>query len=86
MFFDLAVYAILIFGFPFGVLVGYMWRDRISQARRARYLRERGRARRVIDSGAAEGHSIAHVDSPNMQPELVRAPDQEDLSRTGHHQ
>jgi hypothetical protein len=31
------------FGFPFGVLVGYMWRDRISRARRARarYLAER---------------------------------------------
>jgi NhaP-type Na+/H+ or K+/H+ antiporter len=36
--FDLAI-AILI-GFPFGVLVGYLWRDRISRARRARYRAE----------------------------------------------
>ena len=46
MFFDQVVYAVLIFGFPLGVLVGYMWRDRISRARRARYLAERGRAAR----------------------------------------
>jgi hypothetical protein len=39
--FDLVVYAVLIFGFPFGVLVGYIWPDRISRARRARYLAER---------------------------------------------
>jgi hypothetical protein len=42
--FDLMVYAVLIFGFPLGILVGYRWRDRISQERRARYLAERGRA------------------------------------------
>src|SRR5271155_3741031 len=36
--FNMALYAFLIFGFPFGVLVGYMWRDHISRARRARYL------------------------------------------------
>ena len=46
MFIDLAVYAVLIFGFPLGVLVGYMWRDRISRARRARYLAERNRTAR----------------------------------------
>jgi hypothetical protein len=28
-------------GFPFGVAVGYAWRDRISRARRAQYLAER---------------------------------------------
>jgi hypothetical protein len=27
--------------FPVGVLVGYLWRDRISRARRDRYLAER---------------------------------------------
>jgi hypothetical protein len=43
---DRVVDAILIFGFPFGVLVGYMWRDRISRVRRARYLAERNRAAR----------------------------------------
>jgi hypothetical protein len=39
--FDRVVVAVLIFGFPLGVLVGYMWRDRISRARRARYLAPR---------------------------------------------
>jgi hypothetical protein len=39
--FDRVVDAVLIFGFPLGVLVGYMWRDCISRARRARYLAER---------------------------------------------
>jgi hypothetical protein len=43
--FDKLVDALLIFGFPFGVLVGYMWRDRISRARRERFLAERSRAR-----------------------------------------
>ena len=33
--FDLAIAALI--GFLFGVLVGYLWRDRISRARRARY-------------------------------------------------
>jgi hypothetical protein len=36
--FDLAV-AIFI-GFPFGVLVGYLWLDHISRARRARHQAE----------------------------------------------
>jgi hypothetical protein len=43
MWFDRIVYAVSIFGFPLGVLVGYMWRDRISRARRARYLAEQDR-------------------------------------------
>jgi hypothetical protein len=43
--FDLMLYAVLIFGFPVGILVGYRWRDGISQKRRARYLGERSRAR-----------------------------------------
>jgi hypothetical protein len=43
--FDLMVYAVLFFGFPLGVLVGYEWRDRISRERRARYLAERGSAK-----------------------------------------
>ena len=43
--FDLMVYAVLILGFPFGILVGYRWRDRISHQRRARYLVERGKAK-----------------------------------------
>jgi hypothetical protein len=42
--FDLVLYAALIFGFPVGILVGYRWRNRISQKRRARYLMERGKA------------------------------------------
>jgi len=43
--FDRLIDAVLIFGFPLGALVGYMWRDRISRARRERYLAERSRAR-----------------------------------------
>jgi NhaP-type Na+/H+ or K+/H+ antiporter len=39
--FDLAIAALI--GFPFGVLVGYLWRDRISRARHARFLAERER-------------------------------------------
>jgi hypothetical protein len=43
--FDLMVYAVLLFGFPLGVLVGYLWRARISRERRARYLAERDGAK-----------------------------------------
>ena len=43
--FDLMVYAILLFGFPLGVLVGYRWRDRISRERRARHQADQDRAR-----------------------------------------
>jgi hypothetical protein len=42
--FDSMIYAVLIFGFPLGILVGYIWRDRISRRRRARYQAERLRA------------------------------------------
>jgi hypothetical protein len=34
---DVAVYAVLILGFPFGFIVGYRWRDSISRARHDRY-------------------------------------------------
>jgi hypothetical protein len=37
--FDLAIAALI--GFPFGVLVGYLWRDRISRVRRGRHRAER---------------------------------------------
>ena len=43
MIFDRVVDAVLIFGFPLGVVVGYWWRDRISRRRRARYQIERDR-------------------------------------------
>ena len=46
MLFDRVVDAVLIFGFPLGVLVGYTWRDRISRVRRAQYLAERNRSAR----------------------------------------
>jgi len=39
--FDRLVDAFFTFGFPLGVFVGYMWRVRISRARRARYLAEK---------------------------------------------
>ena len=42
--FDRLVDAVLIFGFPLGVLVGYMWRDRISRKRRERDRAEKNRA------------------------------------------
>ena len=51
--FDRLVDAVLIFGFPLGVLVGYMWRDRISRARRARYLAEQERQHTILDRVAA---------------------------------
>lgn len=37
---EAALGAVLI-GFPLGVLVGYLWRDSISRARRARSLAEK---------------------------------------------
>jgi hypothetical protein len=42
----------LFVGFPFGVAVGYGWRDRISRGRRIRYLVARER-RRAEPDGAA---------------------------------
>ena len=47
----MAAGAVLI-GFPVGVVVGYVWRDRISRARRIRYWNELER-RRVKPDGAA---------------------------------
>jgi hypothetical protein len=41
---DVAIYAVLVLGFPVGVLVGYMWRDRVSRKRRERAKAERNRA------------------------------------------
>jgi hypothetical protein len=46
MFLDRLIDAVFIFGFPLGVLVGYLWRDRISRARRARYLAELNKSAR----------------------------------------
>jgi hypothetical protein len=40
---DMAIYAVFILGFPVGVLVGYMWRDRISRKRRERDRTEKNR-------------------------------------------
>ena len=44
---DRLIDAIFVFGFPLGVLVGFVWRDRISRARRARYLYELNKAARA---------------------------------------
>ena len=57
--FDLMVYAVLIFGFPLGVLVGYRWRDRISLARRERYLAERNRGARDTQRAVSANLAIA---------------------------
>jgi hypothetical protein len=73
MFVDLAVYAVLIFGFPFGVLVGYLWRARISRARRARYLAERNRA-----AGEARQLQVGRGRTVTSPGEIVGQ--QEDLS------
>ena len=41
----LAIAALI--GFLFGVLVGYLWRDRISRARRAKYRVEEEKRRAI---------------------------------------
>jgi hypothetical protein len=41
---DLMMDAVLIFGFPLGVLVGYQWRSRISEKRWAQHLANRDRS------------------------------------------
>jgi hypothetical protein len=45
----------VLLGFPFGVWVGYMWRDRISRARRSaqRTKREQQRMLRELNKMAA---------------------------------
>ena len=63
--FDQLVYAVLIFGFPLGVLVGYMWRDRISRARRDRYLHERSR----------HGPPVMQKSAPPLAPRCAIASD-----------
>lgn len=35
--------------FPFGVLIGYLWRDRISRARQARYWADHKRREQLRD-------------------------------------
>ena len=45
--FDLAI-AVLV-GFPFGVLFGYLWRDRISRRRHAKFQVEREKRRSPDD-------------------------------------
>jgi hypothetical protein len=42
----------LFVGFPFGIAVGYVWRDRISRARRIRHLVEQERRRAEPDGSA----------------------------------
>ena len=43
--------------FLFGVAVGYAWRDRISRARRLRYLVEQARRHLVLDGAAQQSLS-----------------------------
>jgi hypothetical protein len=74
-------YAILIFGFPLGVLVGYMWRDRISRARRARYLRERN-ARYLAERKIASDLGVDRSDHQTV--DVVRAKP-EDGGEIPHH-
>src|SRR5262249_19204109 len=63
MLFDRVVDAVLIFGFPLGVLVGYIWRDRISRTRRTQYLEERNRGAqraRYADCAIAPDLGVDH--------------------------
>lgn len=54
----------IIVGFAFGLLVGYLWRDRISRRRRAKYLAARRlrRERQAIRQLDMEGAALAPLD------------------------
>lgn len=54
----------IIVGFAFGLLVGYLWRDRISRARRAKYLaaRKLRREREAIRELDVDGAALAPQD------------------------
>lgn len=68
MFLDHVIDAVLILGFPFGVFVGYMWRDRISRSRRARYLAERnGAARDAWQAQLRSGTTLPSARDGNRQ-------------------
>ncbi len=62
----------LFVGFPCGVAVGYVWRDRISRARRDRAEQERRRAQ-LIDSAAAHARMVAGRSDGFAKPEQVAA-------------
>jgi hypothetical protein len=53
--------------FLFGVAVGYAWRDRISRARRLRYLVEQARRHVELDS-------VATAIAPRKMKEASRRP------------
>jgi len=59
-------------GFPSGVAVGYVWRDRISRERRRLAERERRRAE-LIDSAAAHARMVAGRADGLGKPEEVAA-------------
>ena len=67
----LAVGAVFV-GFPSGVAVGYVWRDRISRARRRLAEQERRRAE-LIDSAAAQARMVAGRSDEVGKPEAVVA-------------
>jgi hypothetical protein len=82
--FDRIVDAVLIFGFPLGVLVGYMWRDLISRARRARfYLAERER-RDAQRAGSADRAIAPDLGVDHQTGGVVRARP-EDGGEIPHH-
>ena len=67
--FDRLVDAVSIFGFPLGVLVGYMWLDRISRERYARYLAERYAALNRAARDAWQSRSSTdgnHLNAPSI--------------------
>jgi hypothetical protein len=45
----------IVLGVPLGILIGYRWRDRISQQRRAQFLAER--TERERRAATLSGHS-----------------------------
>jgi hypothetical protein len=53
----------IVLALPIGILIGYMWRGRISRLRRAEYLAERERERRAVLGArkASIGDSIDHT-------------------------
>jgi hypothetical protein len=49
-----SIIGIVLIVFPVGVWVGYKWRDRISQQRRAQYLAERIKREQRVALGATK--------------------------------
>ena len=69
----------IVLGLPLGILIGYLWRDRISQQRRTRYLAERlerelqARERKAMfDTIEVPRKSFVAGDAPPSQGHPIR--------------